>query len=72
MSAQRGEDARAQREGVCGVTRLVGDTEFICIARTHDDPPRPGHGQRSQRPHFGYYPKSERHYYVNKYPYREG
>lgn len=63
-----GEERELERPDVCGVTRLVAGKEWICVAKVHDDPPRPGHGQRSAQSQLGYYPRSERHYFRRRWP----
>jgi hypothetical protein len=59
------DDSPPQR---CGVIRVINGREWICIKRVHDDPPRPGHGQRSSAWYRGYPPKSERHYFRRRWP----
>lgn len=59
-------DSRATLPGVCGLTHSTGSVEWVCIAKTHDS-----EKQRSARPSpLGYHPRSERHYFVRKYPAR--
>jgi hypothetical protein len=58
---QRLELAAADR---CGVTRLLNGHEWVCVAAVHDTPK-----QRSSLPDArGYWPRSERHYMVRRYP----
>lgn len=52
------------KPGVCGITVKTGAVEWVCIARPHDT-----EHQRSRQPSaLGYAAKSERHYFVNRYP----
>lgn len=47
----------------CGITRHSPSYEWICVASVHDD------GNRShRRDQRGYIPKSERHWFVRRYP----
>lgn len=64
MSSPTAEDPRA--EGRCGVTRSTGLIEWICINDPHDTEKQ----HSSQLSAFGYYPRSERHYFVRRYPMR--
>lgn len=52
----------------CGVQRVIEGKVWVCVRYVHDDPPQARHGQRSQQQQHGYYPRSERHYYVRRYP----
>jgi hypothetical protein len=50
----------------CGITQTVNGREWICIAEPHDTA-----YQKSRRPDSrGYAAKSERHYFVPRYPMR--
>lgn len=60
-----------EKPDYCGVTRIIEGREWICVRSVHDDPPRPRHGQRSQQPQNGYYPRSERHYFRRRYPHSD-
>lgn len=51
------------------MVRVINGKEWVCIAAAHDDPPRPGHGQRSMQWYRGYPPKSERHWFVRRWSY---
>lgn len=62
-------DERAARADVCGVEQTINGRVWVCVKPVHDDPPQPGHGQRSEQPTaYGYAPKSRRHYFVRKWP----
>lgn len=57
-------DPRVNEPGICGISRIVGRTEFMCIAKPHDTE----HQRSRQRDPRGYVPKAERHHFVNRYP----
>lgn len=72
-------DPRALEEGICGLTQIVGGTEFICINKVHD----PEYMRRStdknhqgvasgtgSDPARGRAPYYEYHHFVNRWPYR--
>lgn len=62
------EDERAQRPGICGVTRTTGGIEWICIREVHAEVYR----RRTRVGEvFESNPGVDRHYYVNRYPWRE-
>lgn len=68
MTAERAPriDPRAEAPGICGITRNTGSIEWVCVRKVHDTAK-----QRSSRPSgLGYYPQSERHHFVRKYPMR--
>lgn len=67
LNSAQDEDPRTERGPVCGITRITGHVEWICINEPHDT-----ERQRSLQPSaLGYYPRSERHYFVRRYPYRD-
>lgn len=59
-------DPRALEEGICGITRMVGRFEFICVAKVHGDV-----YQTRKGPKFSTNPKVDQHYMVNKWPHRK-
>jgi len=70
--------------GICGVTTQVGRFEFICIHQPHDreyrrrstDAHHQGHvtgtGAHPERPYGVQAPPADRHYFVRRWPNREG
>lgn len=52
----------------CGVTRRIGNTDWICVL-----PPHATIYQRRTRPGvaYGNNPRADRHYFVNRYPNRD-
>jgi hypothetical protein len=69
LSAEAADDAPtspascAPQAPLCGVTRRTGRIEWVCVRPVHDT------GSKNRgRQVTGYYPQSERHYFVRKYP----
>jgi hypothetical protein len=67
-SDEEREDERAQAEGICGVTRVTGKTEWICIKGVHGTVYR-----RRQRRGFALESNYgvDQHYFVNRFPWRK-
>lgn len=57
--------------GICGVTRVIGGTEWICIkpvhAKTYERHARGRRGQVVEDQN----PNADRHHFVNRHPWRE-
>jgi len=60
------EDERALREGICGVTKTTGDTEWICIKPTHASVYRRRRGGFALESNAGV----DQHYFVVRFPWR--
>ena len=70
--------------GICGATRTTGAVEWICIKEPHDQEYRrrsadrthtgyvSGTGAHPERPDGVQAPPADRHYFVNRWPNREG
>ena len=62
------EDERAQREGICGVTK-IGATgiNWICVRKVHDKEYRRRHGRRSGERIEDNNPAVDQHYFVRRW-----
>lgn len=66
-------DPRVLEPGICGLTRITGDTEWVCIKKVHG---LAYTRRRSDRTHragniiTNDTPSGLAHYFVSKYPYR--
>lgn len=67
LAAPPPDDPDPRTEGVvCGLTKTTATGEWVCVAAPHDT-----EKQRTRQPsRYGYAAKSERHYYVKRWPYR--
>lgn len=54
----------ATTKPLCGVTRNTGRIEWICVRPVHDTGANKNRGFQVS----GYYPQSERHHFVRRYP----
>lgn len=64
-------DLRSTEPGICGVTHILGSTEWICVRPVHAKT----YERRSTNIHhhgtvYDNSPQVDRHYFVNRYPYR--
>lgn len=61
-------DPRAEREGICGVTKQTGGTEWICVRPVHDAGTDGNNRYAFQAGGAVYFPQADRHYFVNRWP----
>lgn len=75
----REEDPRALEDNICGLTQVVGRTEFICINKPHDPEYMRRNTDKNHRgyvsgtgsdPQRGRAPYYEYHFMVNRWPNR--
>lgn len=55
-------ERQIERTAICGVTRVIGRTEWICDLKPHEAPPQLLPGCVDD--------PAERHRFVNRYPWR--
>lgn len=53
-------------ENICRITQTINGREWVCIADPHDS----AYQKSRQRDARGNWPRSERHYFVRRFPMR--